>query len=427
MRNRLAVFLIGMLAAVLLGACAAGSQQATATPVTDRKTGAAAGGTGTKTDAVAAFNRLLPVLQSPRCANCHGAMFVFEPDPKRNDHMGGVMAFVDEPRTWDECQECHTRALEERKRLAASGRFPEESRVIEESAAKWQQPLYPPARWGGKPPSRICRALKESFPNPGRLIEHLNTDILVYLGFEGKRGQADLLAEPPPMTQAQFSAAVGDWLKAMGAEEQWPQDPNIGCPAPEPTPTAAPTPTPTKGPAVVKYVLTKTTVDCQLIESGFTCSKGTDTATVTRASQISTRTYVASPGKVTMALRGVSAGDYDETITWNALPSEIVPGQDYTVTLHTTYTRATGGAYAQSKASFCCPQNHGQVFQVTNDPTGGQTYFTIGPNTDFVHSFRLNPAAIDPAKLPKTILLTVTVPPGQFSGVVVRYEYQLAQ
>lgn len=91
------VIALGMLLLIclLLAACSAisGKPVTSGTPASQGASGSGSEATKTaKPDndkAVAAFDRLLPVFQSPRCANCHGAIDVFEV-AQTNRHPGGV-------------------------------------------------------------------------------------------------------------------------------------------------------------------------------------------------------------------------------------------------------------------------------------------------------------------------------------------------
>src|SRR5581483_810194 len=151
---------------------------------------------------------MLPVLQHPRCANCHGAIDVFAVN---TTHAGGQIEAPTEDNPFGgDCQSCHTAPMPEGQR--------------------WRQPRPgDPARWGGLAPAQICRGLKASRMSGADLVDHVRADRLVALGFEGKRGQ-DLPAAPPPMTQDQFLALTQQWVTAIGSDA-W-SDPSAGCPAP---------------------------------------------------------------------------------------------------------------------------------------------------------------------------------------------------
>jgi hypothetical protein len=152
----------------------------------------------------AKFQVLLPTLQGPRCANCHGAFDVFAAD---TSHPGGQRAAPDEEHPFGDCADCHT--------------APEE--------ARWRQPaMVDPARWGGKDAVTICRALMASRINGSQLVEHITNDPLVTAGFAGTAGGQRSVAEKPPMEQAEFVNAAQAWVDSMGAASRWP-DPGQFC------------------------------------------------------------------------------------------------------------------------------------------------------------------------------------------------------
>ncbi|MFI4996912.1 MAG: hypothetical protein ACHQAQ_14175 [Hyphomicrobiales bacterium] len=63
--------------------------------------------------ALAIFSQMLPVLQHPRCSNCHGKLDVFAPSAAtlHGKGVGGVQNPA-ELKTFEGCQTCHNRALE---------------------------------------------------------------------------------------------------------------------------------------------------------------------------------------------------------------------------------------------------------------------------------------------------------------------------
>jgi hypothetical protein len=187
--------------------------------------------------AVAIFRRMLPVLQSPRCANCHGAMDVGSPT---TTHEGGRIDLTEaakpdrDGRIFTECQDCHTRASEEvEKQIAESERtgpkLSPQSIRDRYNAGHWRPVRFTIAKWGGLPPLQICRALKSStFAGP-RMLPHLRDDVLIGLAFEGKRGQDYLDPEPPPMSRASFTALFQEWMTAQDALRGWQESGDCGC------------------------------------------------------------------------------------------------------------------------------------------------------------------------------------------------------
>jgi hypothetical protein len=193
----------GSFSVTLLRPCAAPAVQPT--PTTSPAT------TPGDDPAVNAFMALLPVLQHPRCANCHGRVDVTDPALGWFSHPGGWFPVVnDELPGGDQCLGCHT-----------------------DADGKWRQPAPDsPARWGLGTPAQICQALRGGPRTPAELVEHLRTDELVIQGFIGTAAGARPMADPPPLSQTQFVKGVVAWEKAIGAtDDDWPADPTKGCPA----------------------------------------------------------------------------------------------------------------------------------------------------------------------------------------------------
>ena len=146
-------------------------------------------------DGAGLFQQMMPVLESPRCANCHGRIDVFAPDTL---HKGGQQQPGDMP--WMQCQTCHTRL--------GNGEGP----------AIWRQPESDdPARWAGLSAGAICRRL---LSDPAGVIDHLTNDPRVALGFEGLRGIGSdspywpIAAAPPAMDRESFVELAQEWLDA---------------------------------------------------------------------------------------------------------------------------------------------------------------------------------------------------------------------
>ena len=154
-------------------------------------------------EGAALFQHMMPVLESPRCANCHGGIDVFAPNTR---HQGGPQQPGDSP--WTQCQTCHT--------TIGNGEGP----------AIWRQPSSDdPARWGGLSEGTICRAL---LSDPAGVIDHLTNDPRVALGFEGLRGIGSdspywpIEAAPPPMDRESFVELTHEWLDASANSKACP-------------------------------------------------------------------------------------------------------------------------------------------------------------------------------------------------------------
>jgi Bacterial Ig domain len=154
-------------------------------------------------DGAALFQQMMPVFNSPRCASCHGRLDVFAAD---TPHKGGTQDRVDSP--WAQCQTCHTRL------------------ATDDGPAIWRQPdSDDPARWGNLSASEICHRL---LSDRAGLIEHLENDPRVALGFEGLRGIGDespywpIEAAPPPIDRDTFIELARQWLDAASQSKACP-------------------------------------------------------------------------------------------------------------------------------------------------------------------------------------------------------------
>ena len=161
----------------------------------------------------AAFMALMPVFNSPRCANCHGRFDVTD-QVTAGLHPGGFYPVVDDVPPW----------LAEPSRCAGCHSDP----AVKEGV--WKQPnAESVAHWGGKSAAAICRAMMAGRANGTQFVEHLKSDVLVTAGFAGTAGGASAVSEMPPRTQAKFIEAAQAWVNAMDAVTAWP-DPSQGCP-----------------------------------------------------------------------------------------------------------------------------------------------------------------------------------------------------
>jgi hypothetical protein len=177
--------------------------------------------------ALAIFSQMLPVLQHPRCSNCHGKLDVFAPSAAtlHGKGVGGVQDPA-EQKTFEGCQVCHSRALElVRKRWTAQTSPSDRESSL--NTGRWHPASS--TKWGTADPVRACVLLKRSHREGDLMLDHLREDVLVTLGFEGKRGQDNLAPEPPPISQEAFTGLMRQWMVAIHATKQWPEAGFCGC------------------------------------------------------------------------------------------------------------------------------------------------------------------------------------------------------
>jgi hypothetical protein len=181
-------------------------------------------------EAITAFAGMMTVLDHPRCANCHGA-FVVTDEVRSSSHPGEFISMIAPPPSARspilgeepeeiypaaKCQECHDQSV------PVTGRPP----LFEGS---WRQPIESRLKmWGGKGAVSVCVALVSTKENPTEQIKHINTDALITLGFEGKRGMANE-PQPPPLDRAGFVTEMQKWLAAMEYTDQWPGGAEKSC------------------------------------------------------------------------------------------------------------------------------------------------------------------------------------------------------
>ena len=172
---------------------------------------------------------MLPVLQHPRCSNCHGKLDVFAPSATTlhgKNGAGGVQDRAEEGRDYPACQTCHTRAEEMVRKRFTPQTTPDEQRSMLNSG-RWHPASG--TKWGTLDPVRMCVMIKRSHRDGDLMLDHLRNDVLVTLGFEGRRGQDDLKPEPPPMSQAAFVGLMQQWMIDLHATQEWPQAALCGC------------------------------------------------------------------------------------------------------------------------------------------------------------------------------------------------------
>jgi len=162
----------------------------------------AAQGAGQGADGLTLFRPLMPVLTSPRCANCHGGT-----DPASGEnHGGGVVAASDGPSA--PCLECHTA---ETNVVRGVPRGPWEA----VSGITFDDEIVP-----------MCETMRHVVQvlGPSGLVSFLAADPVVGLGFDGLRGMDErspfwpVEADPPPMNRADFVAAAARWATEGRAE-----------------------------------------------------------------------------------------------------------------------------------------------------------------------------------------------------------------
>ena len=158
----------------------------------------------TKEDGIGAFRRVVSVLTSPRCVNCHVPL---ESPPLQGDdshpHIMKVARGVDgkgeNPAM--RCSNCHQDAN------ASTPHGPP-------GAPGWSMPsAATPMAWQGLSTTQICQAIKDPKTNGKRslsdLIEHLTSENLVNWGWNPGPGRM-----LPPLSHEQFVNAAKRWVRA---------------------------------------------------------------------------------------------------------------------------------------------------------------------------------------------------------------------
>jgi hypothetical protein len=178
--------------------------------------------------AVAAFKQMVPVLTHPRCANCHSPMTFFNGEDDyagdgsrdstgdfrripgtgtRANHPGGPLTRVpDSPanRTgMTLCRECH-----------------------EKAPPQWD--IGP--SWEGLTAYQLCQSMKAARNDGEQFLEHVRTDALVKLAFQGMKAINNKTPHPPPLSHVQFLGAATDWIAYMDAMKKFPKARSDGCP-----------------------------------------------------------------------------------------------------------------------------------------------------------------------------------------------------
>jgi hypothetical protein len=168
--------------------------------------------------AVAAFKKLAPVLRHARCANCHTDITYWDDpgeggDPPRPaTHKGGDInelpptaknGYGQPDLKFTPCQDCHIKAP-----VAWKNSGPD---------------------WTGLDDYQLCQKLKQAMFNGEVLLDHLRTDDLIKLAFQGQRAM-DLTPQPPPLSHTQFMQYATEWINRMDAMKKFPKARSEGCP-----------------------------------------------------------------------------------------------------------------------------------------------------------------------------------------------------
>ena len=131
------------------------------------------------------FQKMLPVIRHPRCANCHGGV-----DPySGRGHGPGAIDTVSAHKGSYQCNDCHM--------------------------AEWALPSRPHF-FTGKTDRELCQIFAEFAMQQGhvRVIEnHIRTDSLIIAGFAGDAGGPKTPVDPPSMKHAEFVDHAKNWLE----------------------------------------------------------------------------------------------------------------------------------------------------------------------------------------------------------------------
>ena len=166
---------------------------------------------------VKAFAEMMPVFRHPRCTNCHGGVNPFLEEEAGN-HRGGAMV-PPPPFNSEQCQECH------------------------DQLKGWDIPGTP-LFFAGKSDEEICMQVKAFAETGHSFVEHIRHDHggiqFIAAGFNGDRAldaqslaDHDVVIERPPGTQEQLTEKARNWVRAMGAEGEFPGSPECGCVKPK--------------------------------------------------------------------------------------------------------------------------------------------------------------------------------------------------
>jgi len=150
----------------------------------------------------ALFTRLVPVLQHPRCINCHTSTdFPWQGDDGHRHIMQVKRGPADRGVAALPCSTCH------QARNSPAG-VP--------GAEGWH--LAPPRMaWEGLTASAICRSLTDPARGgmtPAQIVHHMSTDHIVLWAWNPGLDLNGTARQPPPISHAAFSALVRQWVAA---------------------------------------------------------------------------------------------------------------------------------------------------------------------------------------------------------------------
>jgi hypothetical protein len=169
--------------------------------------GATANGAAPRVDASASaalFHRMMPVLQHPRCMNCHSSTaFPRQGDDRHRHTMNVMRGPQDHGAVGLSCGTCHRSANQPTSGVPG--------------APDWHlAPLR--MAWEGLTESELCHALLDPARGalqPSRLVAHLNTGLVRWAWTPG----TNMHGQPrstPPLPHGQFVELARQWV-ATGA------------------------------------------------------------------------------------------------------------------------------------------------------------------------------------------------------------------
>jgi hypothetical protein len=148
----------------------------------------------------ALFERMIPVLEHPRCLNCHPrADFPRQGDDRHRHIMNVARGPADHGAPGLQCNTCHQSANQ--KTSGVPG------------APDWHlAPLR--MAWEGLTPSELCQALMDPARGgmrPEQLVAHLNTGLVRWAWAPGTTARG-MARSTPPMSHAQFVELARRWV-----------------------------------------------------------------------------------------------------------------------------------------------------------------------------------------------------------------------
>ena len=153
-------------------------------------------------ESLATFAGMAPVLQHPRCLNCHSVtQYPTQGNDKRRHISGVVRGADDKGAAGLRCVSCHQPSNN------ASSRAP--------GALHWQMPPISMG-WEGKTPAELCRTLVDPVTNGGRdpaaIARHMREDPLVQWAWSpGSERSA------PPIDRSAFHTLAKTWADTGAA------------------------------------------------------------------------------------------------------------------------------------------------------------------------------------------------------------------